>query len=86
MKYKIMQSAFTPGPQSVFYTDCVESGKMGLTDDKILLPQTKMAPFGRGVAGDSLLQNLPGDAEVNFYTCLLSSELMLLQGLLNDAL
>ena len=59
---------------------------MGLTDDKILLPQTKMVPFGRGVAGDSLLQNLPGDAEVNFYTCLLSSELILSQGLLNDAL
>ena len=62
--------------QSAFYTDSAKSGKMGLTDDKILLPQAKMAPFGRGVAGDSLLQNLLGDAEVNFYTCLLSSELI----------
>ena len=38
---------------------------MGLTDYKISLPQTYITPFGRGVVGDSLLQNLPGDPKVN---------------------
>ena len=38
---------------------------MPLADNKILLPQTLISPFGRGFVCDRLLQNLISDVEVS---------------------
>ena len=73
------------------FASLVKCGQMRLADNKMLPPQTQITPLGRGVVGNRLLQNLLTDLEVSVAVVkvsyvVLSSVLIPLLGLLNDAL